>query len=979
MPQLDKPVSYIDWVQTVDLSITSESDLFKQYKDYVADFYVTQEVSKIDRAKAVRDLYRDLLKEITVNFSTIDERRFLTNIDFDNPKELDIIIPYYVKKLKDITQYIVKKRQEVQFVKIQKSLKGSDKGISTIIKNTVINTLNDKDFTEKYPDSNIPALSAVVNNITIEIDTLYDDYQDYFDNDPTSTAGEITESIDTSLYKLYNSNIEDIDTNLWLDFTKAVEELYTQIPLLLESGDSDVQTSDNIDIGINIPRSELSDLPYKYFISISKEASELAIDYKRRLVEKFAGTKTMFTSGGFVGVLYEPAHETGNLLNRYYPSHATVPSLINLKTFKSKGGYFLPHKEGMLNYAGLNSYVEIDETVNIDHNTVYTYPDPLLYGTGRGNTKKDQKSPYKTSDDVSSLKGTKADSQAHGDIVDDDKLQKHYPYQSREETLNFHATGVSKAHDDVDFWTGGEKDIWAHADIYPVKTLQNLPISEKLDDLLISNHILHQWRTDIYGNEYALYKPTHPTRRTTEQVDNSLVKSTTRNTSTTDFRTTSAQIFDERHTNYYDYTLSSFGTVYEDESTSLTTAKAVYDRSNLNGSFYFRNVYSDVIGPVSSALSAVFVKYKNDTDIINEIYNNVIQFDIIDNVVIIETPSFLVLEKFIFDFDTGIFRSTLPKKIFLSLSGGHSDYEKFGNIWYDEKEEDIYLSRTVLHPWLSATNYKVIYPNIYRFSIPDQQLYNMYDLGTVTPKSVTRTTKTDYATLTGQGFSTSEIGTRVSLLSSMHINIASVGRPSISFNKSDNTFSINSIASDQSSGMYVYNWYMDTSDSTQFTVKQLDMFKPDVEMYNHSIDNFYANSTTGEPALSSYYFGRLERGARIEQKSISHDARTSEIDYYGQIYNSVFETSLSGRTINPSVYIDTDKSSLRMGAGISANDSTLATDGPKEAVAGYTHNSSYLLYNAALSGGANDIVIAFDVALYTNTTANSAYAQINRT
>ena len=112
MPQLDKPLSYIDWVQTVDLSVTSESDLFSQYKDYITDFYVKQEASKIDRAKAVRDSYRDLLKEITVNFSTIDEQRFLTNIDFDNPKELDIIIPYYVKKLKDITQYIVKKRQK---------------------------------------------------------------------------------------------------------------------------------------------------------------------------------------------------------------------------------------------------------------------------------------------------------------------------------------------------------------------------------------------------------------------------------------------------------------------------------------------------------------------------------------------------------------------------------------------------------------------------------------------------------------------------------------------------------------------------------------------------------------------------------------------------------------------------------------------------------------------------------------------------
>lgn len=977
MPQLDRPLSYIDWVQTVDLSVTSESDLFSQYKSYVAQFYVTRESDKIDRSEAVKTLYRDLLKEITLNFSTIDERRFLSNVDFTNPKELDIVIPYYVKKLKDITQYIVKKRQEVQFTKIQKSLKGSDEGISTIIKNTIINTLNDKDFTEKYPDSNIPQLSAVANSISIEIDTLYDDYQDYFDNDPNLTADKFTDSSDESLFNLYTNNVEDIDTDLWLDFTKAIEALFDEIPILLESQSFELETSINQSLGINFRRTDINDLPYRYFVSTSKATEDLAIQYKKLLASKFAGTTMYYASGDVGGILYEPQHKTGNILNRYYSSHATVPSVGKLKPFKSKGGYFLPHKEGLLNYAGHDSYVELDE--NAITEDIQTYPDPTVYGTGRGNTKSDQKSPFNTTDDISSIKQSKSDSQGHGDLSDSNKLQKFYPYQSREETLDLHATGVSRAQDDVDFWSGNKKDLWAHSDIYPIKSVNSLPITEKMDDLLISNQVLYQWRTDIYGNEYALYKPTHPTRRTTEQIDNNLVGSTTRNTATTDFKTTSGQFFQERTTNYYDYTLSSFNTVYEDESSSLTSSKTVYSRGTSIGNFYFRNIYSNVISPVSSALSAVFIKYRGDTDIINQLYNNVIQFDIIDNVVIIETPLFLVIEKFNFDFDTGIFTSTLPKKVFLSLSGRPSDFEKYSNLWYDDIDNDIYLTHTVVHPWLSATNYKVVYPNIYRFNIDDQQLYNLYNLDVIAPKGVTRTVKSDYATLTGEGFSTSELGVRVSLTSAAHINVTSVGKPSMAYNKNDNTMSINAIVSDQSSGMYIYNWYFDTSNQHLFGVKKLDLFKPDVQIYNHTNKNFYANSTTSEPALSSFYYGELERGAPLEQKMISFDSFTSKYNFFGKNYTLSHNSSLSGRTINPTAYIDIDTNTIRLGAGISANDKVLAPNGPKEEVAGYSHNSSYLLYNPALSGGANDIVVTFEVALYTNTSVNSGYVQINRT
>jgi hypothetical protein len=65
-----------------------------------------------------------------------------------------------------------------------------------------------------------------------------------------------------------------------------------------------------------------------------------------------------------------------------------------------------------------------------------------------------------------------------------------------------------------------------------------------------------------------------------------------------------------------------------------------------------------------------------------------------------------------------------------------------------------------------------------------------------------------------------------------------------------------------------------------------------------------------------------------------------------------------------------------MGQGISSGDGYLTVefrDVSATPVAPYTHNCSYLLYNLPLSSKGDDISVCFDLALYTNTSNNSAY------
>ena len=122
--KLNKPLPYLEWVQTVSSSVSVEPDLFRKYNEYVNDWYKSKDVSAVTDKSIIVGLYKDLLKQITLNYTTVDERRFLSNINYDDPAELDIIVPYFATKIKHVTQYLVDKKNEVKFTNIKNSIKG---------------------------------------------------------------------------------------------------------------------------------------------------------------------------------------------------------------------------------------------------------------------------------------------------------------------------------------------------------------------------------------------------------------------------------------------------------------------------------------------------------------------------------------------------------------------------------------------------------------------------------------------------------------------------------------------------------------------------------------------------------------------------------------------------------------------------------------------------------------------------------------
>jgi hypothetical protein len=116
----------------------------------------------------------NLLREVTLTFSTEEEKRFILNADFTNDSDLDIIIPFFIEKLKQISLYYKNKRKDIKSSAIRYNLKGSNLGVETIVKKLI----------HEYVESNIGTGgtgSKIYNNFDVSVVEMYSDSDVFYD------------------------------------------------------------------------------------------------------------------------------------------------------------------------------------------------------------------------------------------------------------------------------------------------------------------------------------------------------------------------------------------------------------------------------------------------------------------------------------------------------------------------------------------------------------------------------------------------------------------------------------------------------------------------------------------------------------------------------------------------------------------------------------------------------------------------------
>ena len=182
----DVPFSFRDWYSAYQGIIPGEE--FKQYNEYLVNWYKNKATQAVDTRLQIKLNYLTLLKQLQMFFSKEEAENWYNNVDISNEKELLLAIPYFAKKLKDIALYYLQLRENIKESRLKYNQVGTNSGIVQQIQKFILTS-----YTQK-PNSSIsipaavwrdvPALSAVKDTITVQIEELYDT-KNYFDQSPT--------------------------------------------------------------------------------------------------------------------------------------------------------------------------------------------------------------------------------------------------------------------------------------------------------------------------------------------------------------------------------------------------------------------------------------------------------------------------------------------------------------------------------------------------------------------------------------------------------------------------------------------------------------------------------------------------------------------------------------------------------------------------------------------------------------------------
>jgi hypothetical protein len=159
--------------------------------------------------------------------------------------------------------------------------------------------------------------------------------------------------------------------------------------------------------------------------------------------------------------------------------------------------------------------------------------------------------------------------------------------------------------------------------------------------------------------------------------------------------------------NFYNYRLSSMQTEYVSLS-SDTKQQSIHDRRNKTlGEVWCRNTLSTKIQPIDELIPSI----KQFPDI----YNNIIDFNVVYDTMLIYTDSQLYMDRLVYDYNTGEFNSAPVSPIVITQDSNKRS--KLIKPFFNEAKEELVLGKTVV------VNDEVT-PELYKYSV---------DTGIITP------------------------------------------------------------------------------------------------------------------------------------------------------------------------------------------------------------------------------------------------------
>lgn len=473
-----KPFSFLDFIINTNVEYTPEeyNNFYIFYLKQWADVKnSSEEVSKTNYIS----LYVEFLKEITLTYSTQQELKFLSNLDFTDPVDLDVAIPFYVEKIRQIILFFKSKRDEGKYVIDRNRIKGTNLSIERSIFEKIYDYLLTTEKDPRYTSLAF-SLSNIATNLKIDIGEFIDVYSNYFDVPRSEEAAR----------SFLTSNLNDIEVNVFFDSVDEVfkgEVFLREIPIAINNAvNFDVTCSTLNPIFANAAANNINNATADNTGSASSEiirncAELCGFDYdsklelKKNLIRKYIGTDFYYidttVSPPVSGILFKADKPYGNIQNLQTADTATTPS-NQQKLLRDIGIFFKPDKTGIFKLQANKYSYDIDTEKIANSSKIYIFPDPSVYGNVSINSQDDYPLifEYDFRHDLKNVSSSFNNSDPY--VRNDEQTFSPYYAKQQSEIKNF---------------------------------VNDNGILLNFSDLYNKGYIT-KYQTDVFGNEYALFK-----------------------------------------------------------------------------------------------------------------------------------------------------------------------------------------------------------------------------------------------------------------------------------------------------------------------------------------------------------------------------------------------------------------------------------------------------------------------------------------
>ncbi len=179
---VSQPFSLLEFIKVV-ANIVDTNNITVYYNHYVTTWNSYKNKQSSTSSTLIVEGYRNFVKDLTLNYNSVAENKFLSQIDYSDPYDLDVALKFIANKIKSIALYYRDKREDVKLESTRKKFKSSTRGFVTSIKERILEFLSNNSNKTISED-----LDTIAKNLTVSVDSLYDAEAGYFNKTPDATV-----------------------------------------------------------------------------------------------------------------------------------------------------------------------------------------------------------------------------------------------------------------------------------------------------------------------------------------------------------------------------------------------------------------------------------------------------------------------------------------------------------------------------------------------------------------------------------------------------------------------------------------------------------------------------------------------------------------------------------------------------------------------------------------------------------------------